>query len=200
MKEKKKVNGKLIFLIAIAIIAVLLIILGIALSMNTKKIKSEIQIKSTDDLQNLINTVYEGLESTLPPTLNTQVIDVNNVDVLRSFTGLVTNKNIDCAVVSEPMVGAQAYSFVLVKVKDGIDSNTVAKEMFENIDTRKWICVQAEKLYATSLDNLALLVMASDEWATPVYNKLKEVLGAHFEEYTKVNSDEFTENQLHIET
>ena len=62
------------------------------------------------------------------------------------------------------------------------------KKCLKIVDTRKWICVEAEKLYATSVDNLAVLVMSSDEWATPVYNKLKDVLGAHDEEYAKDNS------------
>ena len=194
--EEKKGKGKLIFLIIIAILAVALIIAGIVLAINANKPKSNVQITSAEDMQNLVNTIYTGLEDNLPPTLNTQIVDVNNVDVLKSFTGLTSNENIDAVVASEPMIGSQAYSFVLVKVKDGADADSIAKEMSENIDTRKWICVQAEKLYATSVDNLAVLVMSSDEWATPVYNKVKEVLGAHNEEYTKVNSDEFTEDGL----
>ena len=194
--EEKKGKGKLIFLIIIAILAVALIIAGIVLAINANKPKSNVQITSAEDMQNLVNTVYTGIEDNLPPTLKTQIVDVNNVDVLKSFTGLTSNENIDAVVASEPMIGSQAYSFVLVKVKDGADADSIAKEMSENIDTRKWICVQAEKLYATSVDNLAVLVMSSDEWATPVYNKVKEVLGAHNEEYTKVNSDEFTEDGL----
>lgn len=196
MEEEKKGKGKLIFLIIIAILAVVLITAGIVLAINANKPKSNVQITSAEDMQNLVNTIYTGLEDNLPPTLNTQIVDVNNVDVLKSFTGLTSNENIDAVVASEPMIGSQAYSFVLVKVKDGADADSIAKEMSENIDTRKWICVQAEKLYATSVDNLAVLVMSSDEWATPVYNKVKEVLGAHNEEYTKVNSDEFTEDGL----
>ena len=196
MEEEKKGKGKLIFLIIIAILAVALIIAGIVLAINANKPKSNVQITSAEDMQNLVNTVYTGIEDNLPPTLNTQIVDVNNVDVLKSFTGLTSNENIDAVVASEPMIGSQAYSFVLVKVKDGADADGIAKEMSENIDTRKWICVQAEKLYATSVDNLAVLVMSSDEWATPVYNKVKEVLGAHNEEYTKVNSDEFAEDGL----
>lgn len=196
MEEEKKGKGKLIFLIIIAILAVALIIAGIVLAINANKPKSNVQITSAEDMQNLVNTVYTGIEDNLPPTLNTQIVDVNNVDVLKSFTGLTSNENIDAVVASEPMIGSQAYSFVLVKIKDGADADGIAKEMSENIDTRKWICVQAEKLYATSVDNLAVLVMSSDEWATPVYNKVKEVLGAHNEEYTKVNSDEFTEDGL----
>ena len=196
MEEEKKGKGKLIFLIIIAILAVALIIAGIVLAINANKPKSNVQITSAEDMQNLVNTVYTGLEDNLPPTLNTQIVDVNNADVLKSFTGLTSNENIDAVVASEPMIGSQAYSFVLVKVKDGADANSIAKEMSENIDTRKWICVQAEKLYATSVDNLAVLVMSSDEWATPVYNKVKEVLGAHNEEYIKENSEELPEGEL----
>ena len=196
MEEEKKGKGKLIFLIIIAILAVALIIAGIVLAINANKPKSNVQITSAEDMQNLVNTVYTGLEDNLPPTLNTQIVDVNNADVLKSFTGLTSNENIDAVVASEPMIGSQAYSFVLVKVKDGADADSIAKEMSENIDTRKWICVQAEKLYATSVDNLAVLVMSSDEWATPVYNKVKEVLGAHNEEYIKENSEELPEGEL----
>ena len=184
--EQKKGKGILIAIIVIILIAIIGV--GIVFALKLGKPKSNITISSTDDMQNLINSVYEGQADTLPPTLNTQIVDINNADVLKSFTGLTSNENIDAVVVSEPMIGSQAYSFVLVKVKDGADADSIAKQMSENIDTRKWVCVEAEKLYATSVDNLAVLVMSSDEWATPVYNKLKEVLGAYNEEYVKENN------------
>ena len=188
MEENKKKNNKTIIGVVIAII-VIIAVAGIAFAIyNNSKPKSNIQITSTQDMENLINTVYEGQENVLPGSLMTQTIDISNADILKSFTGLSSSENIDGVVASEPMMSSQAYSFVLVKVKDGADANAIAKEMSENIDTRKWICVEAEKLYATSVDNLAVLVMSSDEWATPVYNKVKEVLGAHDEEYTKENS------------
>ena len=126
----------------------------------------------------------------------TQTLDISNIDIVTSYTGLTSNENIDGIVVSEPMMSSQAYSFVLVKVKDGADADAIAKEMSEKVDTRKWICVEAEKLYATSVDNLAVLVMSSDEWATPVYNKLKDVLGAHNEEYVKDNSSAFEDQEI----
>lgn len=195
-KKESNAKGKHIMFIVIAIIVIALIIAGIVFAIYNNKPKSNVQISSTEDMQNLINKVYEGLDNNLPPTLNTQVVDVSNIDVLKSFTGLTSNEDVDMAIVSEPMIGSQAYSFVLVKVKDGADADKVAKEMSENIDTRKWICVQAEKLYATSVDNFAVLVMSSDEWATPVYNKVKEILGAHNEEYTKVNSEELPDGGL----
>ena len=202
MEEKKKKNNKMIIGVIIVIIVIAAIV-GIAFAINNNQNgenggnnqpSSNVKITSSEDMVNLINTVYEGQDNILPTSLMTQTIDVSNMDVLKSYTGLTSNENIDAAVASEPLMSSQAYSFVLVKVKDGADANSVAKEMSENVDTRKWVCVEAEKLYATSVDNLAVLVMASDEWATPVYNKLLEVLGAHGEEYIKDNSNAF-ENQ-----
>ena len=197
MEEKQK-SGKKSKVIIGLIIAIILIavVVCIVLAILNNKPKSNVQITSTDDMQNLVKSVYEGQEQNLPGTLTTQVIDINNLDVLKSYTGLTSNENIDAAIVSEPLIGSQAYSFVLVKVKDGADSNEIAKQMSEQVDTRKWVCVEAEKLYATSIDNLAILVMASDEWATPVYNKLKEILGAHGEEYVKENQSAFEEQLI----
>lgn len=187
IEENKKKNRKgAIAFVILSIVLVIAIIVGAVYAIYRNQPKTYTQIvSSTDDMQNMINTIYEGVEAELPPTLNTQVVDISNVDILKSYTGLSSNENIDAVVVSEPMIGSQAYSLILVKVKDAQDANAIAKEMSENIDTRKWICVEAEKLYATSQDNLAVLIMASDEWATPVYNNLKEMLPSHSEEYTK---------------
>lgn len=185
-KNKKKNRKGAIAFIILSIVLVIAIIVGAVYAIYHNQPKTYTQIvSSTDDMQNMINTIYEGVEAELPPTLNTQVVDISNVDILKSYTGLSSNENIDAVVVSEPMIGSQAYSLVLVKVKDGQDANAIAKEMSENIDTRKWICVEAEKLYATSQDNLAVLIMASNEWATPVSNRIKEILTYHGEEYTR---------------
>ena len=187
IEENKKKNRKgAIAFIILSIVLVIAIIVGAVYAIYRNQPKTYTQIvSSTDDMQNMINTIYEGVEAELPPTLNTQVVDISNLDILKSYTGLSSNENIDAVVVSEPMIGSQAYSLVLVKVKDGQDANAIAKEMSENIDTRKWICVEAEKLYATSQDNLAVLIMASNEWATPVSNRIKEILTYHGEEYTR---------------
>lgn len=200
IEENKKKNRKgAIAFVILSIVLVIAIIVGAVYAIYRNQPKTYTQIvSSTDDMQNMINTIYEGVEAELPPTLNTQVVDISNLDILKLYTGLSSNENIDAVVVSEPMIGSQAYSLVLVKVKDGQDANAIAKEMSENIDTRKWICVEAEKLYATSQDNLAVLIMASDEWATPVYNKLKEMLPSHSEEYTK-ESASASEDQSVIE-
>ena len=48
------------------------------------------------------------------------------------------------------------------------------KEIFDNIDMRRWICVSAEKLYITNYENVIFLVMSSEEWAKPVYEEFKK--------------------------
>ena len=106
-------NGKVVLLIVIAIIAIALIVTGIVFAINANKPKSNVQITSAEDMQNLISNVYSGIDVQLPPSLNTQVIDINNADVLKAYTGLSSNENIDAVVASEPMVGSQAYSYDL---------------------------------------------------------------------------------------
>lgn len=83
------------------------------------------------------------------------------------------------------MMSSQAYSLVLVKVKDGVDADKIAKSMSEQIDIRKWICVSAEKLYATSSGDVVCLVMSSEERAKPIYEKFKKLAGTIGEEYIK---------------
>ena len=86
MEEQKKKKGILIAIIVIILIAI--IGTGIAFALKLGKPKSNVTISSTDDMQNLINSVYEGQVDNLPPRLNTQIVDINNADVLKSFTGL----------------------------------------------------------------------------------------------------------------
>lgn len=179
--------------IIIGVIAVVVIALGLAVAFNMNKgtdknsdlAKSNLNIQSVDDLNKLVTTLYEGLETTLPRSLATTEIDVNNADQLKSFTGLSTSEGIEYAVASEPMMSSQAYSLVLIKVKEGTDANKIAKTMSESIDTRKWICVGAEKLYATNSGDVVFLVMSSEEWAKPVYDNFKKAAGGIGQEYEK---------------
>ena len=56
-----------------------------------------------------------------------------------------------------------------VKVKAGSDIEAMKKEMLENINVRKWICVTAEKVYVTNNEDVIFLVMADADWAKEFY-------------------------------
>ena len=66
---------------------------------------------------------------------------------------------------SESMIGAQAYSLVVARVSDTDKIEEIKKAMFEGIDTRKWICVEADQLRVVSCKDVIMLVMASSQLA-----------------------------------
>ena len=75
-------------------------------------------------------------------------------------------------------MSSQAYSLVLAKVKSGANASKIAETMKDNIDTRKWICVTAEKVYATSSGDVVFLVMTRTDLADAVYNSFKTLAGS----------------------
>lgn len=91
---------------------------------------------------------------------NTQV-DLSNADAVKSYTGLSSTDKISEALVSEAMIGSQAYSLVTVRVKDPADAEAVAKEMKEGINPAKWICVNADDLRVAASGDVVMLIMVS---------------------------------------
>ena len=172
----------LIYIIA-AVVVIAVLALVILLNQNKTNLPA---INSAEDLAALVDKVYEG-QTNLLGSLMTQTVDVADKDFVNMVTGLEDGDKVEYVVASEPMMTSQAYSFVLVKVKDGVSADAVAKEMFEKVNPSKWICVTAEKVYATSSGDVACLVMASEELAKPVYEAFKTVAGNVGTEYAKTN-------------
>lgn len=150
--------------------------------------KSNLNVQSVEELQNLVTDLYTGLEDKLPGSLNTMVIDTTDVEAFTYQTGLSSTEGIEYGVISEPMMSSQAYSLILLKVADGVDANQIAKTMSESVDMRKWICVTAEKLYASNSGNIVCLVMSSEDWAKPVYENFKAKAGTVGQEYEKTEA------------
>lgn len=180
-------NVTKIIIVAIAIIAILAVI-GIVIFLNAKPKTSLEAINSAEDLSALVDKIYEG-QNTLS-SLQTQIVDTTDNDMVKSVTGLENANDLEYVVVSEPMISSQAYSLVLAKVKEGKSANEIAKQMSENVNTRKWICVSAEKLYATSSGDIVFLVMSSEEKAKPIYEKFKTLFGNVGQTYEKAEEEE----------
>ena len=180
MKKSTKITIALI--IAIAIIAVIAIILI------SSKSSENIDVNSQEDLENLMNKVYDGVTADLY-NVETRSIDLSDSISVQSYTGLENGDDFEYAVVSEPLINAQPYSFILAKVRDGVNANNIANEMSEKVDPRKWICVSASKIYATSSGNIVFLVMSDDEKASSVYESFKSVVGTVGEVYEKSVED-----------
>lgn len=74
-------------------------------------------------------------------------------------TGLKNGEKLTDIAVYEPMMGSMAFSMVLVRVADAKDAEAVAKEMTDNIDTRKWICVEANEKLVAGYGDVVMLIM-----------------------------------------
>lgn len=180
MKKKTKILiGVLILVIAI------LIIVGVILLINKKEVNNSFNISSADDIGDLITELYNGLEDNLPTSLNSMELDTTNVDLIKTYTGLDSVEGIEHIVVSEPVITSQAYSLILVKTDSPEKADEIAKKMNETVNTNKWTNVSAEKVYSTNNGDLAMLVMANEEWAKPVYDKFKELAGSVGNEYKR---------------
>ncbi len=92
-------------------------------------------------------------------------IDLTDESWYGYLAGLTADNvdKVDAAVVSEPMTGSQAYSLVLLRLKDKADAREIADSMEENISMRKWVCVEADKARVVSFDDKLLYVMADSE-------------------------------------
>lgn len=109
----------------------------------------------------IIKKIYEVKTPDL--ALGDIPVDLTNKDAVKTYTGLSDSSKVKDIAVSEAMIGAQAYSLVLVQVNNAGDTEAVANEMLNGIDQRKWICVEADDLQVVAQDDLIMLFMVSSE-------------------------------------
>jgi len=162
--------------IIIVVIAVIVVAVLIALFFNKGTASNLPQIASAEDLSKLVDSIYAGVTDEMPGVMS-QPIDVTDKDTVNYMTGLENGDELEYLVVSEPMMSSQAYSLVIAKVKSGKDASKIAETMKTNINTRKWICVTAEKLYATNSGDVVFLVMTRADLAESVFNSFKNLAG-----------------------
>lgn len=115
--------------------------------------------------------------------LTTIEVDINDEFAFNRYTGLSSPDKVSAVAASESMMGSQAYSLVVVKVKDAKDAKDVAKEMKNGIDPRKWVCVEADDLKVAATGDVVVLMMVSSEHsdvatAKDIINAFKKVAGS----------------------
>jgi hypothetical protein len=192
LKGEKAMKKSIIAIIVVVVIIALAVVGGVVASLNkgNENTSALVKIETTEDMENVITSIYEKSNNELYG-LETMQLDLSDEMTLTAYTGLTSNENIENVVVSESMITSRAYSLVLVKVTDNADVEAIKKEMVDNIDMSKWICVTAEVVYATNYDNLIFLVMSSDELAKPQYDAFKEIVGGQVGKELVRQSEEF---------
>lgn len=167
----KKSMIAIIAVIMVAIIVIAVIMLG----GKKEDVMETSKMQTPQEMQEMFNQIYTKLGDQLP-SLETREVDITDVQALTAATGLQSNKDVEAVVISEPFMSSQAYSAVFVKTAKNANIEEMKQEMLNNIDTRKWICVMAEKVYVTNNGNVIFLVMSSEEWAKPVYDEFKNAV------------------------
>lgn len=112
-------------------------------------------------LSDLMDKLYANFsEDELPMFLDQIEVTEENVE------GFLGSKDIEFkeALASESMTGSIAYSVVLVRTKEGADVEKVKKQIKENVDPRKWICVgvEDEDVVIENKGDLIIVIIVGD--------------------------------------
>ena len=116
------------------------------------------------ELSDMVDAIYK-IQPVELMGMETTGIDLTDETWYGYLAGLTADNvdKVDAAVISEPMTGSQAYSLVLLRLRDKTDAREIADSMEENISMRKWVCVEADKARVVSFDDKLLYVMADSE-------------------------------------
>ena len=90
-------------------------------------------------------------------------VDLTDADAVLYMTGLESVEGVTEAASFEPMIGSIPFSMVAVQVAEGADAEAVAEAMKNGIDTRKWVCVEANDLMVVTHEDVVLLVMVNSD-------------------------------------
>lgn len=114
-------------------------------------------VHEKNSLEGIMERIYAGVETQMPKTMNTVITD----ESAGYFLGLENLDGIEEALASESMIGSQAHSVCLVRVKDGEDVEKIKEAIRTQVNPRKWICVgvDPEDVIVENRGNLILLVL-----------------------------------------
>lgn len=110
----------------------------------------------------LIDKIYENVTVDLP--VDTMPIDLNDEYLRSSLLGVETPDGIKEASASESMMGAHAYSLVVARANSPEEADKLADTMMKNINTAKWVCVEATEKQAVVCGDVVMFIMLKPEY------------------------------------
>ncbi len=135
------------------------------------------------ELSAMVDSIYEAYPVELM-MMQTTAIDLKDETWLTYNTGLSAEEAalVDAGVKSESMTGSQAYTLVLLRVKDAADAQSVADTMLDKMDPARWVCVMADKMRVATFDDKVLFVMTDSELTDidALFAAVPDALGVEF--------------------
>lgn len=129
------------------------------------------------ELADIISATYE--KHPISIGVSTDKLDLEHIDAdtIQYISAVKSLDKVSEISISGPMMAPPAYQMVVVRVKDASDAESVAKEMLENANPAKWVCVQAECVRIGVCGDTIMMVMYSVDDATALINAFGEVCG-----------------------
>ena len=150
----------------VSLVLALSLVLSLAACGGKKAEETQPALSVSGTMEELLNKTIEQR----PVEFMGGVIPVDLTDssedglwVLKNYTGLDSAEKITEAAAYEPMMGSMAFSMVLVRLADGAGAKDVAESMKSGIDTRKWICVEADDLKVAGFGDVVMLIMLNSD-------------------------------------
>lgn len=148
------------------VLCALLILSLAACGKNTDKKQGD-----TMSLEEIFTIIQTGVEN-LPEVAYTQL----NADNYQYYLFVDPIEGAE-ALAGDAIINAIPHSAVLLRVPEGVDAAAIAKEIEDNANLNKWICVGAEKKIVKVHGNTILLVMSYTDTADAIaanFDKLWE--------------------------
>ena len=118
-------------------------------------------VKLEGSVSDILGQVYENAD--LDPGLveAMQYFDQGEITPELAETVLGTD-DVEFAegVYSMPMMSAQAYQCVLLRLPEGADVEKAKQTLLDNADPRKWVCVEAESVIVENVGDVVLFLMS----------------------------------------
>lgn len=118
-------------------------------------------------LEEIIEEVTEGVEIEME-TMNTELDSEN-------FQWYLFTEEQDGVegMAADAMMNSIPHSLVVARVSDEVDIESLATDIENNADPRKWVCAEAEKTVVETHGNLVLLVMSDENTVDDVVENFK---------------------------
>lgn len=123
-------------------------------------------------LEDLMTKIYEDIpEDERPMMLMNVEVTAENVEYYLGTADIEYEE----ALASESGVGSIAHSVVLVRVKEDADIDKIKKNIKDNVNPRKWVCVEAEEVIVDSRGDLVILIMSTSTNAKKLQDGFKSL-------------------------
>lgn len=135
-------------------------------------------------LSELCTKLYETNPLELPVMTEGAPVDLADADSLKYYLGVEDTAAFTEVIFSETMMGSQAYSLVLAKVADTAKTEELKASILNGVDTRKWICVEADQVRVASSADLIMFIMVDSSFGATIADDMVEAFKTNVGELT----------------